>query len=332
MIYRLQGCKKSAVIGWMAGMLLLAGCTQDKLADTSQGEILPEGKYPITFTATGLEVTPVTRATADGEWTKDDVVAVHLKSDKVDETKQYKPSATGSSTTTLDSKAPFYWQSTSDSYTVTAWSCFNGYSSTSPSMLEVKQNQSGDGYQKSDFLYAHGTLSYTEKDKSLTFYHQVAKVVVHVISGEDTPANMTITGITTGKLYIKRDPWTAPTKTDEFYGSGGSVSYSVNISPCAFNAGKVTPPGTAVQIDPLKSYKFLIVPQTVNSGDPLFTITADGYGAPFIYTPKENMSWAVGHEYTYYITIKGSVVTATVTNSIGWTGEDGTTGAGSVEI
>ena len=68
MIYRLQGCKKSAVIGWMAGMLLLAGCTEDKLADTSQGEMLPEGKYPMTFTVTGLEATATTRGMAEVYW------------------------------------------------------------------------------------------------------------------------------------------------------------------------------------------------------------------------------------------------------------------------
>ena len=78
MTYRLQGCKKSAVIGWMAGMLLLAGCTQDKPVDTSQGEMLPEGKYPMTFTVTGLEATATTRGTADGKWEGGEEVAVQV--------------------------------------------------------------------------------------------------------------------------------------------------------------------------------------------------------------------------------------------------------------
>ena len=95
MTYRLQGCKKSAVIGWMAGMLLLAGCTQDKLADTSQGEMLPEGKYPMTFTVTGLEATATTRGTTDGTWDGGEEVAVQVG----DVVKKYVAVGSGESTT-----------------------------------------------------------------------------------------------------------------------------------------------------------------------------------------------------------------------------------------
>ena len=95
MTYRLQGCKKSAVIGWMAGILLLAGCTQDKPVDTSQGEMLPEGKYPMTFTVTGLEATATTRGAADGKWDGGEEVAVQVG----DVVKKYVAVGSGESTT-----------------------------------------------------------------------------------------------------------------------------------------------------------------------------------------------------------------------------------------
>lgn len=326
MIYRLQGCKKSAVIGWMAGMLLLAGCTQDKLADTSQGEILPEGKYPVTFIATGLGTTATTRATADGIWDSNEAVAVKIGN----EVKNYVADGSGASTTLKAAKGvtPFYWQSTSD-INVTAWYFGTGYKSSLPDSWSVESNQnSDDSYQKSDVLYAHGTLSFNGS-KSLTFYHQVAKVVVHVLKGNDTPENLNITELKAKDLYLTCKSWTAPIEKN-VYGTVTSRDGKAEINSLSFNAGEITLPDKS-KTTPLASYKFLIVPQDVNNGTSLFTITAQGYGAPFIYTPTSTQTLEAGNEYTYYITIKGSKVIATVTTNIGWTKEDAT-GEGSVEI
>lgn len=319
MTYRLQGCKKSAVIGWMAGMLLLAGCTQDKLADASQGEMLPEGKYPVTFTATGLEIAPTSRATADGTWDGTEAVAVKIGS----EVKNYVADGSGASTTLKAAKGviPFYWKSTNENKDVSAWYCGTEYNASLPSSWMVKPDQSSDeNYQKSDFLYAKGTLSFNG-NQSLTFYHQVAKVVVHVLSGDETPTNMNITEMKANNM------WTAPTE-DNNYGSG-DVNSPSDITPHKFDAGEITLPSNS-KATPLASYKFLIVPQAVNKDQALFTITVEGYNK-FVYTPTKESEWKAGTEYTYYITIKGNKVTATVSTSIGWT-DSGTTGSGNVEL
>ena len=329
MTYKLQGCKKSAVIGWMAGMLLLAGCTQDKPVDTSQGEMLPEGKYPITFTVTGLEATATTRGTTDGTWNGNEAVAVKIGN----EVKNY-VAASGASTTlkAANRVTPFYWQSTSD-INVTAWYFGTGYQSSLPDSWGVNSNQdSEDNYRKCDVLYAHGTLSF-DGSKSLTFYHQVAKVVVHVLKGTDTPENLNITELKANKLYLTCKSWTAPTG-ENFYGKVINMENQQDINSLLFNAGEITLPSGNKAIS-IKSYKFLIVPQEVSSGTPLFTITAQGYGAPFIYTPASTRTLEAGNEYTYYITIKGEKVTATVTSTgMTWTdgGSGGSGGNGSVEI
>ena len=326
MINKLQGCKKSAVIGWMAGMLLLSGCTQDKLADASQGEMLPEGKYPVTFTATGLEISATTRATADGTWDQGDGVAIQIG----DEVKKYTANSSGASTK-LTATTPFYWQNTSETKSVSAWYLGTGYNATLPETWSVQEDQNTNsggvtGYQRSDFLYAKGSLSFNG-NKSLTFYHQVAKVVVHVLSGNETPTNMTITGMKANNISCTY-MWTAPTGNNN-YGSG-TVSNIQAITPREFDAGKITLPSGG-KATPLASYKFLIVPQAVNKNQALFTISAKGYN-DFVYTPTEVSEWKAGTEYTYYITIKGNKVTATVTTgSITWGGE-GDSGSGSVEI
>lgn len=323
MIYGLQGCKKTTVIGWIAGMLLLAGCTQDKLADASQGEMLPEGKYPVTFTATGLEISAAPRATADGTWETNNEVAIQIGSD----VRKY--TATGSGTNPTLSAAsgvtPFYWQSTDETKSVSAWYFGTGYNAPLPKDWSVKTDQSGNGYQQSDFLYAQTDIAF-KGTKQLTFYHQTAKVVVNirnygVASDPNKISSVSIKAITEGTF-------TTPL-TGNCGLSIGSHSTLSEITP--FKLGS---PNTNVVFDNTKSgetalvsYQALVIPQTLGTGTPI-EIKIEGYDT-FKYTPNEIL--AGGTQYTYNLTIKGSEVTATVTtNDMKWT--NGATGSGSVEI
>lgn len=310
-------------IGYLAASLALTACSSEDMADSNE---LTEGKYPLIFTATGLEVTPVTRATAEGEWNTGDEVAVQVENESA---KNYKPSSNGTSVT-LTATDPFYWQSTSD-INVTAWYFGAGYQPSLPDSWGVESNQnSDDSYQKSDVLYAHGTLSF-DGSKPLTFYHQVAKVVVHVLKGNDTPENLNITELKANKLYLTCKSWTAPTEK-EVYGTVTAKENQSDINSLSLGSVDITLPG-GNKATSIRSYKFLIVPQDVNSGTPLFTITAQGYGAPFIYTPTSTRTLEAGNEYTYYITIKGSKVITTVsTANISWGETSGGTGEGSVDI
>lgn len=316
-------------IGCLAIALASAACSSEEMTD---GNELPEGKYPITFTATGLQAMAVSRVTADGTWTEGDVVAVRLEGGSYNETRQYKVSTTGSTATLVcnDDKGPFYWQSTSDSYDVKA-SIHGGvyYTPYFPTGIDVTPYQNSESYyQQSDFLYAYGTLSYDERNNPLTFYHQTAKVVVHVIGGDDTPAGMTISSMKTRKLSLMTATWVAPTE-DKHYGEcTADYSFTTNFNTLAFTAGEITLPDKT-KAKPLASYKFLIVPQTVKAdGSALFIINSEG--TSYNYIPTADIEWKAGQEYTYYIRIKGSEVTATVSTSIGWT--EGSAGAGSVEI
>lgn len=326
MIYKLQGCKKSAVIGWMAGMLLLAGCTQDKLADASQGEMLPEGKYPVTFTATGLEIAPTSRATADGTWTKDDEVAVQIGSD----VRKYTANSGGTSTTleAASGVTPFYWQKTNETKNVSAWYCSTGYNASLPTTWSVQPDQGSDGnYQKSDFLYAHGMLSFNG-NQSLIFYHQVAKVVVNirnygVVSDASTINSVSIKAITDG------------TFTPSLNENNCGLSSKSAGTPSGITPFKLSYPNTGVIFEDgengetaFASYQALVIPQALGTNTPI-EIQIEGYDT-FKYIPTGS-SWAGGTQYTYNLTIDGKKVTATVTTGdISWT--NGNSGSGSVEI
>lgn len=327
MIYRLQGCKKSAVIGWMAGMLLLAGCAQDKLADTTQGEMLPEGKYPMTFTATGLEATAATRGTADDFWDGGEYVAVQVG----DVVKKYVTASYGKSTT-LQPAGPddaFYWQSTDEKKQVSAWYLGTGYDTsltTERWQWSIQSNQStSSDYQKSDFLYAPQTTCSFGGTNSLTFSHKTAKVVINIRKYGVATDDEDIESITICKTLL----------TGLTYEDGGELKFTgIESTPCDLTACKLTvqnkvsfeankPAETA-----LASYQALVVPNFIRNQS--FEIKMGGY-APFKYNPTVSYKWESGMQYTYNLTIKGNEVTATVT-STEMTWKDGGSGEGTVEI
>lgn len=329
MIYRLQGCKKSAVIGWMAGMLLLAGCTQDKLADTSQGEMLPEGKYPMTFTVTGLEATATTRGTADDKWEGKEEVAVQVG----DVVKKYVAVGSGKSTTLqpADPDDAFYWQNTNDKKQVSAWYLGTGYDDTLTTkrwQWSVQSNQNDKGYQQSDFLYAPQTICSFGGTSSLTFSHKTAKVVINIrkygVATDDKDIeSITIRkALSTGFTAEKNGELKFSGFADSPYRDLTLCKLSVRNENVSFEANK--PVETA-----LASYKALVIPFDTTGPD-FIEIKMKGY-APFKYKPTVPDKWESGMQYTYNLTIKGEKVTATVTSTeMKW--EDGGSGEGTVEI
>lgn len=324
----------------VAATLLMATCTQDGPADAGD-TTLPEGRYPMTF-ATAVEGLTVTRAntagdgTADGVWRTTDEIAVQVESN----VKQYTPTTGGASTTLQAASGvePFYWQTSNEKKTVSAWYCGTGYNATLPTTWtwEVKPDQStNDGYQQSDFLYAPATdITFANRENaSLTFYHQLSKVTVHVIRGEQTPANITdIAAVTVGNGDFKRN---GKFNSSEISGDNPYGTWTDADTPVkgTITAKKAPEAATLTDKTVLATFHALVIPQMVAGGQQLFALTAAGYGSPFIHKAKEGeTTWDLGKEYTYEITINGTTLSVTsVSETIGW-GQDGATGAGSVTL
>lgn len=336
MIYRLQGCKKSAVIGWMAGMLLLAGCTEDKPADTSQGEMLPEGKYPMTFTVTGLEATATTRGTTDGTWDGGEKVAVQVG----DVVKKYVAVGSGESTTLqpADPDDAFYWQNTKDTKQVSAWYLGTGYNNVPPTKTNpwwkwsVQSNQNNDnGYQQSDFLYAPETTCSFGGTSSLTFSHKTAKVVINIrkygvaTDDKDIESITILRTLSTGATAYINGELTFSSKGELYSRESITPKLSGQNTNVSFEANK--PVETA-----LASYQALVIPDN-DINQISIEIKMKGY-APFKYTLSTSAvfnKWESGMQYTYNLTIKGSEVIATVSGT-DMTWEDGGSGEGTVVI
>jgi hypothetical protein len=151
--------------------LLLAAVTL--LACSSEDDVSALGGQPLVLYAD----MPMTRSTVDNQWNVGDEVAVKIG----DEIKIYyiKDAKTGE-LTTFGSSDPFRWSPNFDSVEVTAWS-LGGFTNAVPlTGITIPKDQSPEnvGYTRHDLLYAKGTL--TPSNTRLTFYHQMARVIVQL--------------------------------------------------------------------------------------------------------------------------------------------------------
>lgn len=311
--------KKVSIISIAVAVIFaLSACSHEELAD----ETLPYGKYPVTFTATGLGQSVQTRTTVDGTWEKGDAVAVAI--DGINGAKKYITDGSGQ-TVTLTAEAsstPFYWESTQCPISVSAWYCGSQYNSTLPLDWSVNENQSGSGYNQSDFLYAPSTDITYNGNQPLNFYHQTAKVVVNIRKygvATNEPNSVNIHAIKDGGFDVNAN--------GNFRLSAKGTTYS-SIQP-----QKLTVPNTGVVFKQgeqgetaLASYQALVIPQTL-SNSAAIEINIDGY-APFKYIPMGE--WKGGNVYTYNISVEAGKLQVTTSTEIGWT--EGGTGSGSVTI
>lgn len=292
----------------LATALSLAGCSAEnnETADHS----LPEGKYPMTF-STAVEGLSVTRATADNTWQGNEEVAVQVDG----AVKKYKPTSNGTSTTlqAAEPTTPFYWQTSDETKAVSAWYLGTSYQEELPTTWTVKPDQSGDGYQESDFLYAPETsISFAGRNTtSLPFYHQTAKVVMNIIKNEFVTSADQIEDVSLVNMNMAAD-----------YTVEGKVGTWSNFSNPAENG--ITPKSLAVATDNkdniLQSYAALVIPQDMATKQ-FIKVTVGG--TPYYYTPSTGeATLQSGKQHTYNITVTGVGLEVTTTAaSVSWQDE-----------
>ena len=170
-------------------LLATAACTKDELAD---GDLLPEGQYPLEIARITLGVeggeaqpwgAPATRVseTVDGTgsvFDTGDPFTVQIIDDGT-ETATYTVQDDGTAT----SDAPLYWTNTTPNRTVSAW-----YPATDGTLDLGDQSQS-----LAYLLSGTGTGDY-ESPVELTFTHQLAKVRI-------TPTDDALDEVTSLQLY-----------------------------------------------------------------------------------------------------------------------------------
>lgn len=286
-------------------LFAFAGCTDDTATD---GNRLPDGKYPMTFTA-AVDGLTVTRAanTADGVWTTDNKIAVQVSNTASGKKiKEYTPSDIKNNSASLTSDDPFYWQTTDETKTVSAWYCGDGSTAAGganagavPASWAVQADQSvtslnapPDAYQQSDFLYAaEKKIKFSDKDQALSFSHQTARVVINIKKGEAATEASAIQSVIIGdnkNLAL-------------------SGTYSGNqLTSNGNNMGIITPKDITSDngsSDILRTYAALVIPQDMkNKKFIAITLTDDN---TYYYTPQNtDANLESGNQYTYEITVK----------------------------
>ena len=167
---------------WLITALALASCSQDEL--TEQGTALPEGMYPITFTAVQVapENMPQTRVSEDengmsSQWDGGEVIKVTVSGAGNDMETDCTLDGSGNITAY---NPQLYWQNTNDA-TVNAWySNIAEQSTVTEKTVSLANQSAGLAYVlKADPV----TENYKKENIALTFSHQLAKIRVKLENG-----------------------------------------------------------------------------------------------------------------------------------------------------
>lgn len=297
----------------LAGMLCLVAAS---CSDVTDDDILPDGKYPMTFTAAvdGMAVSRAVTANGTTSWEVNDLVAISKNGGTSHKAYKITDAANGAMSPN-DVADALYWNQTTE--TLGAWhpvSCTIGNGGGSGEVDII--DQSGGFGELENILYAPAA-NYTYSSGgpvTFKFRHALAKVSVTLQKESDktdftdeeiSDAEVTFMGYTAGSLGY-----------DGLAGDGENGE----IKP-----KKETADGTT-------TYTALLVPQQMQNVKFIkVTIGAGAAARDYYYTPAgdNDANLTAGKQYTYNITVKkeGLQVESVSASWDGETSEEGAVGA-----
>ncbi|ADV43319.1 fimbrillin family protein [Bacteroides helcogenes] len=258
---------------------MLASCSSEDMTDNSV-ETLPEGMYPLTFTATQGEVvaTPQSRVSentdgASSKWTGGEVINVAIGAGGLGTATDITCTLKADGSVSTCSKQ-LYWQNTQSS-TVSAWySNIAGQGTMTNNTVSLDKQNTANGLAyvlKTDEISPKYN---TDNGKiALNFKHQLAKVRVKVVKGSYT-----------GDLNV--------------------TAVSVNgYTSCTVSNGDVSPSGSLNPIQMKQNgdyWEANLVPGTGALGD-VITINADSKSTTC--TLASAVTLTAAQMYTYEVTV-----------------------------
>lgn len=233
------------------------------------------------------------RATTDNTWDGGEEVGVRLDG----KCYKYIAGANGKLTIALGEEIP-RWSGPNDKKTVVAW---YPYSDKLPETFTMEKKQREDeNYYKSDFLLAkEARISFGNPE--ITFRHLPAKVVVNVKAGDGVAeADMSNLRVSihnhfSDELHLTKFTSGKINPTD---GTVEPLPGGVHEDSLYMNA--LPRPASGF----IKSFRALLVPQTLTKGVPFFKFYTIQQGW-FYYTPQSDgeLSLEPGKKYVYNITV-----------------------------
>lgn len=269
-------------------------------ADDADDNRLPDGQYPMTFTTT-VEGLTQTRATTVNTWDGQEKVAVKAGN----EIKKYTVAEDGK--LSADAENTFYWQSSAEKKSVSAWFPYSGQL---PTNFTVKEDQMGDDYRNSDFLYAAPAEMSFKGKNNLVFKHLPAKVVVNLTNGDGVAAADVTGAIVT---FVNQATTSGTITVDE-------NSNTCIVASTATGSAEITPQKATTTSSYRQTVQALLVPQHIKTKF-IKVVAGDN---TYYYTPADEADGKLeaGNQYTYEITVQKNGLAVTLSASEGWNNEN----------
>lgn len=304
--------KRSAIIYAMAALALTA-CSNDENLDNLNS--------PVELRLTsGLEVQ--TRAThnLDTQLKNGEKVHVWVDDATTDENLYVNNTLTADGGGSFTGGQPMYFPSTGNGVDIYAIHGNFGadftdfWSAEQTHTIAQDQKSSGDGYAKSDLVYAkHTNVARTKQAVNLEFRHLLSKIEVVLVQGEGKP---TIEKVEI--LNTKLDAKFTPSKTDDF-----TLTASGESNPIVIDTDLTSKTDAAGTDESKKKLnETIIVPQDLTNGTPFIRVTTTE-GGELIYRLSENKTFDPAKKYRYTVIANLTelkVVSAKITD---WTKETG---------
>lgn len=202
-------CSRPVALAVIIAGSLSVACKKD-----TEG-VLPEGHYPV-IPASEIQAIPQENGTE--AWIGGEQVVVQAVSShdgwSTAETGIYEAAADG----ILTSSEPVWWKYSGEKKRVRAWYCGDGSTAKGganapdmPTVWTVQTDQSGDGYNASDLLFAPAKEATFAPSRivPMRFYHQTAKIVMNVSEGGSVTSADQIQSVKIKHMALSGN-WAAP--------------------------------------------------------------------------------------------------------------------------
>lgn len=327
----------SVIAAIAASMTLTTSCSSDDSAEA----YVPE---PVSFNIGLNTMKASTRTlaaasnwlTVNDEWGDGMLVGIKTKdADNVEKTKTYVTSNSSTYTAQLNGSGltnTFYWQNKTEDKSVTAWSFGNKKEAVATDPVDhdftintdqsTKHVESTDDLVDHELLYAYQqSVKYTDGTKSLTLYHQLAKIIVKFVTEKED-------GITECHFGYNNDlpltgTFSAPSLGSDHTSAG--TLYSNWTFKGDGTKGVVTPryhgkdsnddPGTSSQYQYRQTFSGVLIPGNYSDIN-LFYLTYDGTAYAYKETTDATkVTFKAGYVYTFIVKVgseKLSIASATI--------------------
>ncbi|MCC8036259.1 MAG: fimbrillin family protein [Rikenellaceae bacterium] len=259
-----------------------------------------EKNNPVRFTAGIAALPKVDSRAAGSDWEANDAVGIFMVqgSTALAENKQYEVTNAATGAFGAVSGDEIYYPQSGSVDFIAYYPYATGATLGTPIQVVIGAQNNQPTF---DLLYSVNATDVTKADNpvTLTFEHQLSKLVMNVIAGDGLSAG-DLTGMT---VTIK----------------GMSTETTFNLS-----TGSLDTPGTPAEITPREltalsgyaaSYDAIILPSAATTTDGQysveFIIDPQGEAEPFVWNMAAGTDFAAGNEYTYAVTLSRTGVTAT---------------------